>query len=64
MTNTFLLDERIKVLITLIPDSALEQDAEASNNTVEMQGKITFVDIDRLSKKHFPLCMQEVIAYF
>lgn len=59
MSNTFMLDERIKTLVELLPESAMDNE-DTNNNQVEMSGKISFMDIDRLSKKHFPLCMQEV----
>ena len=64
MGSTFLLDERIKTLVELLPESAMEQDNESNNTQVEMSGKISFMDIERLSKKHFPLCMQEVKLFF
>lgn len=59
MSNTFMLDERIKTLVELLPESAMDNE-DTNNNQVEMSGKISFMDIERLSKKHFPLCMQEV----
>ena len=42
----------------------VEQDNDQAHSAIQMSGSISFVDIDRMSKKHFPLCMQEVLEFF
>lgn len=64
LEKTLLQDERIKTIVEKLPEAMIEQEMDHNNNMVQMSGSISFADIDRLSKKHFPLCMQEVSVDF